>query len=555
MQNDNYNKRILVATLLSTALIVLWIKYYGTKTIPQEELKNDVKEEQVVKVEEEKNIVKPEEVIEIVEPIDNAEKVNIETENLQGSINLKGLTFNNLILKKYNEEIDSEEKIKLLDNDYFVGFGWESEDKNVDLPNKDTVWQANQKILMLNNPLTLSYKNKDGLVFKIIISVDSNYMFRFKQEIINPTESTFNIRTKNIISRKMPALDRKVSVHQGFIGAFNRTIEEIKYGKLEKKKFDFKNGFSWAGFTDKYWLVAFTQNGNSKNIVDVTTEYTNENFIITFKSNNIIINSKEKVESEDLLFAGPKILNLLDEYAFQYDLSLFDRAVDFGWFYFLTKPIYIVLKMFYTFLGNFGMAILLLTLVVKTIMFPFTKKSFVSMAKIKQIQPKIENIKARCSNDKLRMNKEIMELYKRENVSPLSGCLPMLVQIPVFFALYKVLAISIDMRQAPFFGYIKNLADKDPTTIWNLFGLLPYNVNFIQIGFLPCLMSLTMWLQQKMSSNTGGNQETQTAIKLMPIIFLFLFAGMPAGLLVYWTFSNIISIGQQYYVERKIKTK
>lgn len=565
--NDNYSKRVLLATVLSTALIFFWIKYYGKKTIPQEELKvqNETKQEQVVNIkkEESKQEVKKEikQEIQIAEPLE-INTLKIKTENLKGNINLQGLVFDDLILTKYKKEIGSNENVRLLypqssNNSYFVQFGWESEDKTIDLPNQNTLWKADKDALTLNNPVVLSYKNKDGLIFQIIVSIDENYMFNFQQNVINTTDKTFVLKTHNIISRKMPTeFDKTVSVHQGFIGAFDRTLEEIKYAKLTKKSFEFKTDFNWAGWTDKYWLVVFTQMKDMKNINDVKVEYTNDNFVSDFISRDIIINPNQTIKSDNLLFAGPKILNLLDNYAFQYNLTLFDRAVDFGWFYFLTKPIYIVLKMFYTLLGNFGVAILLLTLLVKMIMYPFTKKSFVSMARMKEIQPKVDNLKSKFSNDKIRMNKEMMELYKKENISPLSGCLPMLVQIPVFFALYKVLVISIDMRQAPFFGFIKNLAAKDPTTIWNLFGLIPYNINFIHIGILPCLMSLTMWIQQKMTTNIGsGGAEAQTAIKLMPIIFLFLFAGMPAGLLVYWIFSNIITIAQQYYVEKKLVKK
>ncbi|MDD2839877.1 MAG: membrane protein insertase YidC [Rickettsiales bacterium] len=569
--NDNYNKRVLLATVLSTVLIFFWIKYYGKKTIPQEELKiqNGIKQEQTIEIKKEESI--KENKVEgknqyIEQTKDNtSEKSNlkIETENLKGSINLKGLVFDDLVLTKYKKEIGSNENVRLLfpqtaEKSYFVNFGWDSEDKNIDLPDQNTLWQANKDSLTINNPVILSYKNKNGLIFQIIISIDENYMFNFQQNVINTTDNTFVLKIHNTISRKMPIeFDGTVSVHQGFIGAFDKTVEEIKYAKLTKKSFEFKSDFDWAGWTDKYWLVVFTQMKDVENIRDVKVEYTNNNFIANFESDNITINANQIVESGNLLFTGPKILNLLDTYAFQYNLSLFDRAVDFGWFYFLTKPIYIILKMFYTLLGNFGVAILLLTLIVKMIMFPFTKKSFVSMARMKEIQPKVDNLKAKFSNDKMRLNKETMELYKKENISPLSGCLPMLVQIPVFFALYKVLVISIDMRQAPFIGYIKNLAEKDPTTIWNLFGLLPYHINFIHVGLLPCLMSLTMWIQQKMTTSVGGGAaaEAQTAVKLMPIIFLFLFAGMPAGLLVYWTFSNIISIAQQYYVEKRMATK
>lgn len=566
---DDYNKRIIIATILSTILMVLWVRYYGKKTIPAEVLQaqKEVKQEQVIETKEEEKIdteIQQEEISFNENEVLEERLLNIDTEKLKGSINLRGLVFDNLILENYKQEIGSNEKVKLLSkqnsNDaYFVKFNWESEDKNLDLPNINTLWSSNSATLTINKPVILSYKNEQGLTFQVIITLDSNYMFEFRQVVINPTENTYIIKTNNQISRKNAVLDRSVSVHEGFIGSFNKELEEIKYKKIEKRDYDFKKGFSWAGWSDKYWLVAFVQQAKHENIADVNINYSNKLYNIDFESDNMVVSPKQKIEFNTLLFAGPKILNLLDTYSFQYNLPLFDRAVDFGWFYFLTKPIYIVLKFFYGILGNFGVAILLLTLLVKTIMYPFTKKSFISMAKIKKIQPKIDNLKNVYGNDKLGLNKAMMDLYKKENVSPLSGCLPMLVQIPVFFSLYKVLAISIDMRQAPFFGYIKNLAEKDPTTIWNLFGLLPYHVNFLHIGLLPCLMSLTMWIQQKMTSASGGsssNQDMQTATKMMPLIFLFLFSGMPAGLLIYWTFSNIISIGQQYYVEKKvIKTK
>lgn len=566
---DDYNKRIIIATILSTILMVLWIRYYGKKTIPAEVLQaqKEIKQEQIIEIKEEEKIdteIQQEEISFNENEILEERLLNIDTEKLKGSINLRGLVFDNLILENYKQDIGSNEKVKLLSeqnsNDtYFVKFNWESEDKNLDLPNINTLWSSNSATLTINKPVILSYKNKQGLTFQLIITLDSNYMFEFRQVVINPTENTYIIKTNNQISRKNAILDRSVSVHEGFIGSFNKELEEIKYKKIEKRDYDFKKGFSWAGWSDKYWLVAFAQQAKHENIADVDINYSNNLYNIDFESENMVVGPKQKIEFNTLLFAGPKILNLLDTYSFQYNLPLFDRAVDFGWFYFLTKPIYMVLKFFYGILGNFGVAILLLTLLVKTIMYPFTKKSFISMAKIKKIQPKIDNLKNVYGNDKLGLNKAMMDLYKKENVSPLSGCLPMLVQIPVFFSLYKVLAISIDMRQAPFFGYIKNLAEKDPTTIWNLFGLLPYHVNFLHIGLLPCLMSLTMWIQQKMTSASGGsssNQDMQTATKMMPLIFLFLFSGMPAGLLIYWTFSNIISIGQQYYVEKKvIKTK
>jgi YidC/Oxa1 family membrane protein insertase len=482
---------------------------------------------------------------------------------LEGSISKRGLIFNNLILKEYKKEINSNKKVKLLasvnDSDaYFVEFGWDSDDKKLELPNINTLWKANKNSIGVNETVIFSYKNKDKIEFQLIVFIDENYMFNFKQNVVNNTDNAINIRVSNKINRKIineqPA-KLSVDVHEGFIGAFGNGIEEISYIKLKKKENYFDAGFLWAGFTDKYWLVSFAPNLEQKNNFTVNSKYSDNVFNLTFRGDNVIVNPNEIYEVEENLFSGPKILSLLDEYSSKYHLPLFDRNVDFGWFYFLTKPIYMLLKTFYNFIGNFGVAILLLTFLVKGLMYPFTKKSYISIARMKRLQPKIILLKERYANDKMKMNQELIQLYKKENISPLSGCLPMLIQIPVFFSLYKVLVISIDMRQANFIGYIKNLAVEDPTTIWNLFGLLPYNISFFPIGLLPCLMALTMWIQQKMTTRDDTNKEAQMITRVMPIIFLFMFNKMPSGLLIYWVFSNIISIAQQYYVEKKIVNK
>ena len=561
---DNYNTRIIIATVLSTFLMVLWMKFYGGKTITQDvkRIDKEIKQEQLVenteeRIENKKIEIEEKELLSNENIIFEEKRLIIDTEKLKGSINLRGLLFDDLILENYKKEIDSNEKVQLLaqqnaNNAYYLKFAWSSDNSNLDLPNTNTLWKSDSEKLTINNPVVLSYKSKDNITFQIIASIDQNYMFTFRQNVINNSNNAISLKIDNKIIRKNTLnTEMATAVHEGFIGSFNNRLEEEKYKKLENKRFNFNTGFSWAGFTDKYWLVSLATEKEKNNTFDVKTNYIDNNYIINFITNNIIISPNQSSEITNLLFAGPKILNLLDQYSFQYDLPLFDRTVDFGWFYFLTKPIYVILKTFYNFFGNFGVAILFLTFVVKCIMYPFTKKSYISMARMKETQPKIEALKKRYADDKMKMNKELIELYKKENISPLSGCLPMLVQIPVFFSLYKVLVISIDMRQAPFFGYIKNLAAKDPTTIWNLFGLLPFNVSFLHIGLLPCLMSLTMWIQQKMTTQVNSNPETQTVTKLMPIIFLLVFAGMPAGLLVYWIFSNIITIGQQYYIEKK----
>lgn len=586
--NFDYNKRIIIATIISTILMVAWLKYYGSKTLPSDYNKAANKAEQQYQQEQEQQeiieqklsiaeeeILNEDNTLNIEENTkdniednieDNTEEnidedktniLNIDTQKLKGSINLKGLVFDNLILEDYNKELGSTEKVELLapknsKNAYYITFNWKSKN-NIKLPDANTLWKTNRETLSINNPVILTYDNEEGVIFQLMLSIDDNYMFTVEQNVINNTQNDIIISLDNKISKKIGFdSEQPLGVHEGFIGSFNDTIEEIKYTKLKKKSYNFDKKVSWAGFTDKYWLVSLAISRTDDSLFNVSTNYNNDIYSLDFESSDLMINANTKEGLNNYLFTGPKILNLLDQYGFQYDLVYFDRAVDFGWLYFLTKPIYIILRGFYNFLGNFGLAILLLTLVVKMAMYPFTKKSLVSMTKIKLLQPKINVIKNRYSNDKMKMNMEIMNLYKKENVSPLSGCLPMFVQIPVFLALYKVLVISIDMRQAPFFGYIKDLSVADPTTIWNLFGLLPYQINFLHIGLLPCLMAFTMWLQQKMSSSSSNTpEEMQTAMKIMPIIFLITFAGMPAGLLIYWIFSNIISILQQLFVEKK----
>ena len=573
-KNNDYNKRILIATILSTVLIISWIKYYARKTLPEakqfeemQELKKKEREkildEKAKKIKEEKELNKNNDNQDTKKSTldsQNEVKLKIETEKLSGSINLRGLVLNNLVLKDYKASLNSENNVQLLDsqnsnNPYFVTFSWESENKNIDLPNINTVWKADSDVLKINNPVTLTYTNKQNIVFQVIVSIDENYMFTFEQKVKNNSNNALSFNVLNKIYKNSITNKRKsVSAYEGFISSFGEQIEEIKFSKLKKKKeFTFDNGFNWAGFTDTYWLVAMASYKKQNKLFTATTDYLDNNYIINIKGNTNIVSPEQTITTSTLLFAGPKILSLLDNYAFQYDLPLFDRALDFGWFYFLTKPIYMLLKVFNNFFQNFGISILFLTLVIKLIMYPFTKKSYISMARMKQLQPKMDAIKARYSDDKMKMNKELVELYNKEKISPLSGCLPMLVQIPVFFSLYKVLVISIDMRQAPFIGYIKDLSVKDPTTIWNLFGLLPFQTNFLQIGLLPCLMSLTMWIQQSMTNQSSSNDEVQKATKWMPIIFLIIFAGMPAGLLIYWTFSNILTILQQYYLEKTMK--
>ncbi|MDR3289992.1 MAG: membrane protein insertase YidC [Rickettsiales bacterium] len=549
-KKNNDDVRILVATLLSTFAIIVWMRWYGNKTLP-----TPIKEELVAKQVEKNVEPKKEEIKEIKkeEEIKNEKVVNkrvkINTPLLAGTINLQGLTFDDLTLNKYKKTLNDEEKIKLLNshnesNAFYFSYNFAGED--TDFPTKNTIWKASGDLLEVGKSIIFTHTNKDKILFEVKVSIDENYMFNVEQTIKNNGKKTIIARTKNLLTKKHEG-DAENTVHAGFVGAINNEVEEVKYAKFKKKDIHFDD-VKWAGWTDKYWLVAITGDYS-------TNIYSQEDFFYTieFRTKNKEIANGEEIKTISHIFTGAKVLKLLDEYVAKYDLPLFDRSVDFGWYYFLTKPMYSLLKVFYNFTGNFGMAIILLTLLIKSVLFPLSNKSYKSMAKIKLMQPKIDGIKKRYGDNKAMINKETVELYKKEKVNPLSGCLPMLIQIPILFSLYKVFSISIDMRQAPFFGYIKDLAAKDPTNIFNLFGLLPFQVSFLEIGFLPCLMALTTWLQQKMAGSSDNKAEMVTATKIMPFMFLFLFNGMPTGLLLYWVFNNTLSMVQQYIVEKLTK--
>jgi len=566
MQEKDFHKRVLIATITSAILITAWMYTFGGKKI--DDNKNQTQQEQVAKKPEESKLseyktaepITPKEKEKLLareKALKKAKRITINNKKLSGSISLKGLKFDDLTLKNYKKELNSDENVEFLspintENTYFVDFGWISSDETIKLPSANTVWETNSTELTTEKPATFTWKSRQGLTFITIVSIDENYMFNIKQSVKNNSKNPIALIPYGRINKKMPSVLKSMKVlHQGAIGSFNQQVEEIAYKKIEKQNYKFENGFDWIAITDKYWQTAIIADKNFKD-ADVEFKFVDNNYKVEFKGKEVIIYNGQTINSENNLFAGAKELNILDKYSKELNIPLFDRTVDFGWFYFLTKPLYLVLKFIYKIVGNFGVAILLLTLLVKGVMLPMAKKSFVSMAKMKKLKPKTDALKKEFKDDKIGLNKATMKLYQKEGVNPMSGCLPTLIQIPVFFSLYKVLYVTIDMRHAPFFGYIKDLSVADTTTIWNLFGILPYNLNLIHIGLLPCLMSLTMYIQQKFNTQVSTDATTQSMTKYMPFMFLFIFANFPSGLLVYWIFSNILTIGQQWWITRQL---
>ena len=488
-------------------------------------------------------------------------RVKIKTSRLNGSVSLRGGLIDDLSLIDYNNTLDEDSGNIILfspndsTNAYFATYGW-SGNSNQKLPDSKSLWSTDGNILSEASPLTLRWDNGAGLVFVRTYQIDSNYMFTITQSVENNTESDVTLYPYGLIKRHgTPETTGFYILHEGPLGVFNEQLLEVDYDDIqEKREIKEKTTGGWIGITDKYWLAALIPNQNSA----VNTRFvfgkkgTLDTYQTDYLSEPIVIPARGTKSSTSRLFAGAKEVRLLDKYEKDLDISRFDLSIDFGWFYFLTKPIFLALLWLQDRVGNLGVSILLLTIGIKLAFFPLANKSYESMSKMKKLQPEMLKLRERFGDDKVKLNQEMMALYKREKANPAAGCLPILVQIPVFFALYKVLFVTIEMRHAPFFGWIRDLSAPDPTTIFNLFGLLPWTPpDFLMLGVWPLIMGLTMWLQQKL--NPQPMDPTQAKIMMfLPIMFTFLLAQFPAGLVVYWAWNNILSIAQQWVIMRRM---
>ena len=494
--------------------------------------------------------------------IGRSPRIEIASERLGGSINRIGGRIDDLTLIDFHETIDpNSPKVTLLSppgvgGAYYAEVGWVPAAPEIAVPRADTEWQASGTVLEPGNPVDLTWDNGVGLTFTRRVGLDENYLFTFTQRVTNTGSQTVTLYPYGLIKRHgTPSTLGFYILHEGPLGVFDGTLTEIDYEDIQaegERKIGSTGG--WLGITDKYWLVALLpdqtqpfeggfQYGSRDGLPRYQVDYLREPMVIP---------PNETAEVTNRIFAGAKINRLLDDYEKRLPITRFDLAIDWGWFYFLTKPIFFCLEYFNRIFGNLGLAILALTVVIKIVFFPLANKSYKAMSKMKKVQPKMMELRERFKDDKERIQKELMYLYKKENANPLSGCLPILVQIPVFFALYKVLFVSIEPRHAPFFGWIKDLSAPDPTSLFNLFGLLPWNApEFLVIGIWPLLMGGTMYLQQKISPQPAD--PTQAKIMMMlPILFTFLFATFPAGLVIYWTWNNVLSIAQQWIIMKRM---
>jgi YidC/Oxa1 family membrane protein insertase len=485
-------------------------------------------------------------------------RVAIQTPSLHGSIALTGAKFDDLTLAKYRETVDPKSpEVALLSpsgtaNPYFAEFGWvAAEPGKVKLPGPDTLWKASGGPLTPAHPVTLTWGNGGGLIFTRTISVDDNYMFSVHDEVRNTGDTAVELLPYGLISRTgTPQVAGYYILFEGLIGYLDGSLQEVKYSSLTPDQpIDFTSTGGWLGFTDKYWLTALIPSQNEP--VKATFRHTVENGVAHYQTDYlgpaVTVAPNATANRTTRFFAGAKELNLLEAYSAS-GIPLFEYSIDFGWFWFLTKPIFRILLILEHFLGNFGLAILLFTLCVKLLFFPLANKSYQAMSKMKLLQPEIQKLRERFPDDKARQQQEMMALYKRVGANPLAGCLPIVIQIPVFFSLYKVLFVTIEMRHAPFFGWIHDLSAPDPTSFANLFGLLPFAPPaLLMIGAWPIIMGLTMFLQQKLNPQPVDPVQARMFM-ILPVVFTYMLAHFPVGLVIYWAWNNTLSVGQQWLI-------
>ncbi len=492
-------------------------------------------------------------------------RLPIATDRLQGSLPLVGNRIDDLTLATYREtKDDNGSAVKLLtplpsEQAYFIEVGVLPGQGIGAVPDATTRWQADSAKLGADKPVTLRWSNGSGITFEKQVSLDKNYMFTVTTTVKNSAAASVSIYPYGLISRNYADTGKhEFFMHEGPLGVMNDVLSDVKYEDLrDDGNQEHKAVKGWLGITDKFWLTAIIPDAAATFDAGFKTFKRQEHdaYQADLRGEELSIPAGSERSFTVRVFAGAKEVKLIDNYRAEFGIPLFDRAIDFGSLYFLTKPMFLILSYFYGLVGNFGIAILLLTVGIKLLLFPLANKSFTSMAQMKLLMPQMNELKERHKDDKLKMNQAVMEMYRREKVNPMSGCLPLLAQIPVFIALYRVLFVTIEMRHAPFYGWIHDLSAPDPTTIFNLFGLVPWDPpSFLHIGVLPIVMCVTMVIQQKL--NPKPTDEVQAmVITYMPYVFLALFANFPAGLIIYWAWNNILSILQQLYINHKLEKK
>ena len=552
-------KNVIAAITLSSAIIILWSLFMIPEQPPKKILSDNNKIEKntdTPSLEQKETLIK----ISRDEALSQNKRIQFENDNIKGSISLKGATIDDLTFKNYKVNLDDETKVTLLgprniDEGYLVESGFVTTDKNINIPNSNTIWKINGNDKLTNNTkIKLSWTNDQGIIFEKEISLDDKYLFTIKQKVINNTQNKYDFYSYGqIIRNKIPDITDFYILHEGLIATLDDELIEEDYDDIQEKKFSRVSQKGWLGIGDKYWITSLIPPEGKE--FKTTFDYKNKfraNFILT---NPLELNSNSSIEEELKVIVAAKRVDVIDGYADSLNIDKFDLVIDWGFLYFITKPLFYGIDYFFKLLGNYGLAIIAITICIRLAFFPLANFSFRSMAKMKALQPEMVRLKELHKEDKMKLQQSMMALYKKEKVNPMSGCLPILVQIPVFFALYKVLFVTIEMRQMPFYGWIKDLSERDPTSIFNLFGLLPYDVpSFLVIGAWPVAMGVSMWVQQKL--NPAPTDAMQAKIfAFFPLFLTVILAPFPSGLVIYWTINNILTMAQQLFIMKRTTVK
>ncbi len=567
---DDNNRNFILAIVLSMAVLFAWQFYFVPTAPPVEQQAQDTSEQGTPTPSVSSETPRPEAGNTPTPQPEGAPtgqtreqalaatlRIAIDTPSVRGSISLKGARLDDLTLKDYRVTVDPDSAQVILlspaggPDAYYTEHGFVSTGTNdLALPTGDTVWSWDgEGTLTPDSPVTLTYDGGKGLTFTRTVSVDDKYMFTIDDKVANTGTEAVTIHPYGLVSlHGLPNVAGFYILHEGLLGVLDDGLEEISYASaLDDEPAKFKSEAGWLGITDKYWATAVVPPQDKGFTAKLSGSETGgrERFQTDYLMSPLQIPPGATVQVSGHVFAGAKEVNVVDGYASAYNIPKFDLLIDWGWFYFLTKPLFYALDYFYKLVGNFGLSILIVTVLIKLVLYPLANKSYVSMSRMKKLAPEMQKIKERYADDRMRQQQEMMDLYKKEKVNPASGCLPILVQIPVFFALYKVLFVTIEMRHAPFFGWIKDLSAPDPTTFFNLFGLISWDPPaFLMIGAWPLIMGLTMWFQMKLNP-APPDPVQQKIFTWMPIVFTYLLAAFPAGLVIYWAWNNFLSILQQ----------
>ena len=552
-------KNVVAAISLSAAVIILYSLFFAPPPITKEQLAEKNKTEQNSDA---PSLDQKETITEITreEALAQSKRIQFENQNIVGSISLKGAAIDDLTFKKYNVALESDEKVKLLSprntkDGYLIESGFITTDKNIDIPNSNSVWSVlgNNK-LTSQSPVKLSWTNKQGIIFEKEIALDDKFLFSVKQRVINSTNKVYDFYSYGqIIRKQIPDISNFYILHEGLLATLDDELIEEDYDDIQEEKFSRTSQKGWLGISDKFWITSLIPPSGKE--FKTTFDYKDKfraNFVAT---EPLELKGNSSIEDKMQIIVAAKRVDVIDGYADSLNIDKFDLAIDWGFLYFITKPLFYGIDYFFKLLGNYGLAIIAITICIRLAFFPLANFSFRSMAKMKALQPEMVRLKELHKNDKMKLQQEMMALYKKEKVNPMSGCLPILVQIPVFFALYKVLFVTIEMRQMPFYGWIQDLSERDPTSLFNLFGLLPYDVpSFLVIGAWPVAMGVSMFIQQKL--NPAPTDPMQAKIFMFfPLFLTIILAPFPAGLVIYWTVNNILTMAQQVFIMKRTTVK